>query len=217
VAAPSSTIHFHTEGEDFRSKGNAAADREADSASADQSETSVTEREFPFLTNEEKFVFWETRPNGLVCHVSGDLRDPVKKLIKASLLAEWSSKPTQGSLARSHGGGFLSQLEAVRKARRELAPFPSPRLDTTAPHGRQTDLPQGCPHEGEYALPSLREATAVVIARFQVCDRLWDCPAAPNHYGHDSPVPVVCSTSIPGTPPSAQAHASPRTAPVAMV
>merc|ERR1712194_515063 len=41
------------------------------------------------------------------------------------------------------------------------------------------------------------EAAAVFIARFQVCDRSWDCPADPDHCGHDSPVRVVCSTSIP--------------------
>ena len=41
-------VHSHTEGEDLWSKGNAAADREADAASADQSETSVTERESRF-------------------------------------------------------------------------------------------------------------------------------------------------------------------------
>jgi len=108
-------VHSHTEGTDVCARGNAAVDSEAEHAAADCSEISKAERDTPFLSNEESFVFWERRPNGLDCHVSGDLRDPIKRLMTASLLTKWGSKPSQGSLARAHTASVKAQIDAVRR------------------------------------------------------------------------------------------------------
>ena len=107
-------VHSHTEGSDWPSLGNAAADIVAGEAASDTG--FQDERDTPFLGCEEDFVFW-VRKGEQDFHVSGDLRSTLKSQAMSSLVSSLQSLGTQGAVAREAGMALLGRFDAVRKAR----------------------------------------------------------------------------------------------------
>ena len=81
----------------------------------------------PFLTNEERAIFWEAKCTDpwdetvelqyRLWHVSGDLRTLLKSKIADLLMGRWSKCRRQGHVARKNGPGLARQLRTVRKLR----------------------------------------------------------------------------------------------------
>jgi len=74
------------------------------------------ERDTPFLSGEEGYVFWND-VGGRVQHISGDLGGTLKDLAMSRLLTKLKSLPTQGKVAREAGRQLSSQFDLVRKGR----------------------------------------------------------------------------------------------------
>ena len=126
-SARTSLVHVrsHTGSEDVISRGNASADEHAGDVTG--SSAPHYDQNTPFLTNEERAIFWEAKCTDpwdetielqyRLWHVSGDLRTLLKSKIADLLMERWSKCRSQGHVARKNGPGLARQLNTVRKLR----------------------------------------------------------------------------------------------------
>ena len=98
-------VRSHTEATDWRSVGNAVADAHAARAAGPAE---------PFLLCEERVVFWRGDLQA-ANHVSGNLRDVLRGLVREDLVRAWRHAPTQGELVREHGHRLAGWLDVVRR------------------------------------------------------------------------------------------------------
>jgi hypothetical protein len=107
----------HTELTDTLSRGNAIADKAANTAAHD--DRYEMERDSPFLFNEERAVFWQTPEagtSGKDWHIPSDLRITLQRRLKLASLKTWQDRTSsQGNVARSCGSLLLSHLDFVRR------------------------------------------------------------------------------------------------------
>ena len=108
-------IRAHTGNQDFFSRGNAVADREADAAAQDAS--NIQMQSTPFLVNEERMVGWVQLKSGAsFTHISGDLRSTIQSQLEKHIMLPLRDKLSQGLIFCAFPSQCNSMFSMLRRS-----------------------------------------------------------------------------------------------------